>query len=326
MGERHIRVVRGLGHSLVGVCDVRPEALQQAEIGSGVPRTALFRDAEEMLRSTRPECVVVATTTPSHTQLTLLAVAMGARAILCEKPMATSLADCDRMIEECERHKVTLAVNHQMRFMEQYREPKRLLDLPDLGGVTSVSVVAGNFGLAMNGTHYFEMFRYITGEEPSRVTAWLTPIQSTRGAAFDDCAGAVRVETESGKRLYIETGADQGHGVTVVYCGRYGQIVVDELTGVIRVVAREAAMRDRPTWQYGCAAVAEELRVVPADSTAPTRQVLSALLRGEDVPDGRIGRMAVATLVAAYVSHDEGHRPVALADTADFRERSFRWA
>jgi hypothetical protein len=50
------------------------------------------------------------------------------------------------------------------------------------------------------------------------------------------------------------------------------------------------------------------------------------MLRGENIPDGRVGRAAVEVLVAAHVSHELGHRPVDLRSEALPRDRQFRWA
>src|SRR5947209_5488247 len=73
----------------------------------------------------------------------------GARFILGEKPLAASRADCDRMLAACRRHGVRLAVNHQMRFMEQYTEPKRLVQTEEFGGLSSVIVIAGSSSRAL---------------------------------------------------------------------------------------------------------------------------------------------------------------------------------
>src|SRR5262249_34359479 len=158
MGRRHVQVARDLGLDLVGVCDASPAALEATAAEAVLPREALFDDFRRLLEERRPECVIVATTAPAHAEYTCMAAEAGARFVLCEKPMAVSLAQCDGMLETCRARATQLAVNHQMRFMEQYTEPKRIVQSEAFGGLSSVTVVAGNFGLAMNGTHYFEMF------------------------------------------------------------------------------------------------------------------------------------------------------------------------
>jgi predicted dehydrogenase len=326
MGRRHLQVVRDLGLTLVGVSDANPEALSAAAAEQGLAPELLFADPGALL-ATRPECVVVATTADSHMDYVQHAARSGAGFVLCEKPMAVSLAQCDAMIEACRAAGTRLAVNHQMRYMEQYTLPREIAWSEELGGLTSVTVVAGNFGLGMNASHYFEMFRFMTGEDPATVTAWFSPgvLPNPRGARFEDRAGSVRVTTESGRRLYMELGSDQGHGVRVVYAGRHGQITVDELAGEMKVSARRPEDRALPTTRYGMPAVERSQRITPADAVAPSRAVLAALIGDAEIPDGRTGRLALAALVAAYESNERGHVPVAV-DVNLPRERVFPWA
>lgn len=327
MGVRHIQAARAVPMEVVGVCDRRPEALGEAAAAHGLSDRALFTDAAEMLAAARPECVIIATTAASHCALTCLAANAGARYILCEKPMATSLDDCQRMIDTCERVGASLAINHQMRFMPAYAEAKRVVDSEAFGGIGSISVVGGNGGLAMLGTHYFELLRFIAGEPAAEVSAWLAPdrVPNPRGVEFEDRAGSIRATTPGGKRLYLELGADQGHGLTIVYGGRYGQLVVDLLAGTMERSVRTAEHRSEPLTRYGLPAERERREIPPVDVVEPTRALLEALIDGGDYPTGHDGRAAVAGIVAAHLSHEEGHRPVAI-DGGLPVGRVFPWA
>jgi len=327
MGRRHIQVVRDLGLELVGVCDANPDALALAAKEQDVPPALHFTDASRLLKQTQPDCVIVATTAPSHCEYTCTAAEAGAKFILCEKPMAISLAECDQMLDVCARYGARLAINHQMRFMEQYTEPKRIINTDSFGGLASVSVRAGTFGLAMNGTHYFEMFRYMTDEAPANVIAWFSPgkVPNPRGIQYEDRAGAVRITTASGKRFYLETSYDQGHGITVVYAGRYGQIIVDELAGNMQWVEREEQYRNLPTTRYGMGSISHSQSIPPADVIEPSKAVLKALLEGNDYPTGQDGRQAVAVLVAAYISDEQGNRTVTIDNQLPI-QRVFPWA
>jgi hypothetical protein len=71
--------------------------------------------------------------------------------------------------------------------------------------------------------------------------------------------------------------------------------------------------------------VEQTQKIKPADSLAPSRAVLEALIHGGDAPSGEHGRLAVATLVAAHVSHETGHRPVRVDDNLP-ADRAFPWA
>lgn len=329
MGRRHIAVAKSLGLEIVGVADVSPESLRVAQQEQDVPSSVCSTDAKALLDEASADVVIIATTAPSHAELTCLAAERGARYILCEKPMAISLAQCDEMIDVCARHGTRLAINHQMRYMEQYTAVKEIVDSEAFGGLASVTVVAGNFGLAMNGSHYFEMFRFVTGERPSEVTAWLadTAVPNPRGPQYEDRSGAVRLTTPRGRRFYMDIGDDQGHGMQVIYAGRNGQVYVDELTGAMRVAVRESQYRELPTTRYGMPATIETRQITPADAIAPTRAVLAALLDGsDDIPSGEDGRLAVECLVAAHVSSECAHAPVSLAQRTLPADRTFPWA
>ncbi len=327
MGLRHLQVLRELKLDVVGIADIQQAAREKACAEFNVEAWAAFADAGEMIEKLKPELVVVATTAPAHARFVCLAAKNGARAILCEKPMAVSLAECDRMIEICRSIGATLAVNHQMRFMEQYTLAKEIVRDASFGGLASINVVAGNFGLANNGSHYFEMMRYVTDERPASVAAWFSDerVPNPRGPQFDDRGGCVRLTTASGVRFYMDAGTDQGHGMHVTYAGRNGRLDIDELAGRGKLVLRKPEHRLQPTTRYGMPWDERELVIAPADSVAPTRAVVSALLAGDDFPDGSIGRMAVEVLATAYVSHDQGGQTVRL-DGGLPRDRVFAWA
>src|ERR1700730_10382301 len=100
MGLRHLAIIRELGLELVGASDLLPQARANAA-AMGTATDRLFENPEHMLEALSPTCVVVASTAPSHCRLVRLAAQCGAKAILCEKPMAVSLAEADAMIETC---------------------------------------------------------------------------------------------------------------------------------------------------------------------------------------------------------------------------------
>lgn len=327
MGRRHMEVVRGLDLDLIGIADLSQDNLSAAGDALGLVSDRCFVDAARLF-DLKPELVVIATTAPSHLPYVVNAAKAGARFILCEKPMATSLADCDTMLAACAQTGTKLAVNHQMRFMDQYRITRDLVLSDAIGGLSSVTVIGGNFGMAMNGTHYFEMFRYLTGEPARDVAAWFSTetVPNPRGVEFQDRAGSIRVTTASGKRFYLDVGPDQGHGLQAIYAGPKGQIIVDELSGALRMTHRRAEDRALPTTRYGMPAEISQQEIRPADALTPTRDVLQSLLRGEDFPTGEEGRLAVATLVAGYVSNENEHRTVAVVDAQLPLERRFPWA
>lgn len=327
MGRRHLLVAKSMGFKLSGVYDPSPDSVRMAVEEFGLANEVTFDSAEDMLQSTRPDALVVASTAPSHCRYVCMAAAAGVRYVLCEKPMAISLEESDRMIAACARAGTVLAVNHQMQFMAQYTQVKQLVDSEPFGGLRSVTVVGSNFGLAMNGSHYFEMFRYLTDEQLATISFWGDPekVPNPRGPQYEDCSGQLRALSSSGIRMYMELGGDQYHGIQLIFGCRYGQIYLDDLTGHMRSVSRKAEFRELPSTRYGMPADDLVWQIAPADVIAPTEAVWKAMLEGESFPDGECGRHATQALVAANVSGELGGQPVRLDDPR-LLGRVFQWA
>lgn len=327
MGRRYIKVISQLGWDLVGIFDISQSSLKLAQDEHTLCDHLIFNDLDRFYSAAKPEYLIIATTADSHCALTCAAAERGVKYVLVEKPMGVSLEQCDRMIETCHRCGTKLAVNHQMRFMELYTEPKRLFGTEAYGGLASMTIVAGNLGFSMNGIHYFEAFRFLADEDPAEVTAWFSSevVANPRGASFQDRAGSIRVLTASGKRLYIEIGTDQGHGVSIIYACRNGMITVNELTGEMLLTERQEQYRTLPTTRYGMPAVNTRRSILPAELIDTSAAVIKALVSDVNSVSGEDGRRVIELLVAAYQSAEQGNVPVRLDGKLD-RNRVFPWA
>ena len=327
MGMRHIQAAQDLGMTLVGGADLSPQARATLTQDHGVPPEACLEDGLALLAAVRPEALVVATTAPSHANFVLAAIQAGVRHVLCEKPMASSIAEGEAMLAACAASGTRLAINHQMQFMDQYTRVRDLIGSDQMGPLASILVAGSNFGLAMNASHYFQMFRYITGTPVAEVQAWFEAdaLTNPRGAQFDDASGRVLARNAQGTTMFLDFSARAGWGVCVTYICRNGQITVDELRGEMRVVSRQAAHRDLPTTRYGMPVDVSEFPIPPADVVGPTAAVWDAMLAGRDYPDGAAGLHALRCLVAAHASHRTG-RAMALNDASLPVSEIFNWA
>lgn len=329
MGLSHLRAALNLGLQPAGICDLRPENLEKAAAQAGLsPKQCYSRPAELFAAYPGIDLVLIATTADSHRDLVEQAAASGAKAVLCEKPMATSVADCDAMIAACQASGTRLAINHQMRFMEQYTRIQCELQSARFGALASMNVVAGCFGLSMNGSHYCEALRWLSGSEIVSASAWFAPesLKNPRGEQFSDQAGEVRFETADGRRLMMSIGADQGHGMTVTYATRFGHIFVDELEGVYLATARKPEHQSLPVTRYGMPWDRWEVRFPQADNVGPTQAVIKALLDDKDYPDGMAGRNAVAAVSAAWQSAEQGGTPVRVGASPEYDKKRLPWA
>ncbi|EDQ34837.2 putative dehydrogenase [Hoeflea phototrophica DFL-43] len=329
MGRAHATALRELGVELTAICDSNLNALGELGDAFGVPNEMRFDSASRLFeRLGSVDIVSIATTAESHKNFTCLAAEAKCGAILCEKPMATSVKDCESMIAACAASGTKLAINHQMRFMDQYLVVKEAIKNGGLGKMASMTVVGGCFGFAMNGSHYIEAFRYLTGSEPEYATAWFSDatVPNPRGPHFFDQAGEIRIVGTDGQRLNLIIGPDQGHGMTVTYAGAYGHIFVDELQGEAIITTRKPEHRAMPATRYGMPWDRETIHFPQSDNVQPTKAVLAALAAGRNYPTGEDARLVVAALAACYKSAETGNVAVGLQTLDDFGSRTFPWA
>lgn len=124
---------------------------------------AVYTDYREMLDTERPDIVSVCTWHPFHAPMTIAAAARKPMAILCEKPMATSLGEAEEMTTACRRNGVKLALGFQRRFLPSWNKAKELVAAGAVGNPERVSHTRET-GLLNATSHGFDCMRYILGD------------------------------------------------------------------------------------------------------------------------------------------------------------------
>jgi len=87
-----------------------------------------YTDMEEMYRKEKLDAVVISTSPMVHLLHTKLAAERGIH-VFCEKPMATSLEDCDEMIEVTKKNNVKLLIAFKHRFSKAFYHMKQNMSL-----------------------------------------------------------------------------------------------------------------------------------------------------------------------------------------------------
>lgn len=122
-----------------------------------------FTDARQMLEKAKPDVVSVGVWHKGHAPMTIAAAAAGAKAVLCEKPMADSVGAAADMLMVCNRNGVKLVIGHQRRFLPAYTMAKNLIADGEIGDVRLITSIAGD-GLPNYASHQTDMFRYLLSD------------------------------------------------------------------------------------------------------------------------------------------------------------------
>ena len=113
---------------VVAVCDVRPEAV---EARSTAWKVAGYTSYETMLREEQLDAVCLFLPHDLHESFVCLA-AERRLPVFLEKPLATDLATCERMVDDCKRQGVLLMVAHNGLFHPAF---ERMVELVKLGAI-----------------------------------------------------------------------------------------------------------------------------------------------------------------------------------------------
>lgn len=123
-----------------------------------------------------------------HKEFTVRAAKAG-KHVICEKPMAVSVADCQEMIDACKKANTLLSIGYRLHFEPYNQEMMKLGQQKIYGALKEIDCangytwgnnttawrlkkdLAGGGGLMDMGVYAIQGARYTTGEEPIFVTA-----------------------------------------------------------------------------------------------------------------------------------------------------------
>jgi predicted dehydrogenase len=313
------------GADVVAIADPNPTALTARASDWRVERS--YHDYRELLASGEVEAVSICAPTFVHHPATLAAAAAGVH-VLCEKPLALSLAEADEMIAACQAAGVVLMVNHQLRSHAAGWHAKRLLEAGDLGTLSHLRLrqahdwggavtvgpsfatraVAGGGTLLDNGTHLFDLARYFGGEVSevfariaSRVYA--TEVEDTAHASLRFASGAIATVEVA----WTATGWEEGWWLY----GSRGSFEYTNRSG--SPIARHQHRTSTGT-SWGETDL-NEYRYAGDSAHARHVRAFLAAVRGEapNICSGQDGREAMRLVLTAYASA-ERNTPVAATE------------
>jgi myo-inositol 2-dehydrogenase/D-chiro-inositol 1-dehydrogenase len=204
--EIHLPALAGVTEiEVVALADPDPAALRRG-IGAA-PRALGVADPRALLEDESLDAVAICTPVGTHAELGSAALDAG-KHLFVEKPLALTLADCDRLIAQAAASSLVAQVGFQTRWHRFARRARALVAAGALGplelvrsGITSLwrevptwrqrRATGGGvvFEVAM---HHFDLWRFVLGTEVEEVTA------RTRSGAWEDESAAITARMSDG--------------------------------------------------------------------------------------------------------------------------------
>ena len=158
-----------------------------------------YESVEELLADPEIEAVSVCVANNAHAEVTIKALNAG-KHVLCEKPMATNIEDCEAMVQAAEKNGKYLMIDQNQRFAKAHLKAKELLEAGEIGKVLTFRTSFGHSGpetwsvdkgtgswffdkkraamgaMADLGVHKTDLIQYLTGSRVAETKAVITTL------------------------------------------------------------------------------------------------------------------------------------------------------
>ncbi|RLE07356.1 gfo/Idh/MocA family oxidoreductase [Candidatus Aerophobetes bacterium] len=240
MGQGHLRSIKEVQEAeLTAVSDVDAEINKKISEEYGVPG---FTNYEELLESKLVDAVLIATPHYFHPEIGIAAMRRGIHC-LSEKPIAVSVSDADRFVEEAQRSGVVFSVMYQQRTLPQVRLARKIMESGRLGQIRRTCMIEPNYrsqayydsatwratwkgeggGVLINQAPYGIDLFLLLGCMPSRVTAKVRT--RLHNIEVEDEATALLEYPNGAWGYYYTTTNEAPHTSFMEICGDNGKMV-----------------------------------------------------------------------------------------------------
>jgi len=249
------------GNELVGV--VSRDAGRAEQFARKFGARHAYTSYDDLLRN--PDVTVVAIHTPNsqHAEQAIAAARAG-KHVFCDKPMATSIEDAERIVAACESAGVKLAVNFHNRHMQCFNDAKRVIASGEIGKVTVVHIeaspgarpggrlstwrvdpaVAGLGTSYSIGVHVYDILRFILSSEVETVAALF---DTPRGVTEEVNLSTLKFLNGAIAHVSVHENAPFPHNDMVIY-GSQGRITGRGVTrsraaGVLEILTSDGKLQ-----------------------------------------------------------------------------------
>jgi predicted dehydrogenase len=244
--------------NVVGFLDIDSDTLKRWK--ARFPHAEVATDVRSLLAKTRPDLASVCTPNHVHCSLTLAALAAGCH-VLCEKPMAMTLAEAESM-ERARRKAGRLgAINFSYRNVAAFRFAREIIRSGELGRLQRMNVRylqsflgsgteyvwrndikrAGFGALGDLGVHMLDGIAFITELDPRRIVANKQTLIAPRRDPASGKPRKVTTDTNANWLVEYEGGAIGTFETSqVVPCyGNFFNIEISGDKGLLRVSSED---------------------------------------------------------------------------------------
>ena len=258
IGEDHVRRLTEViaGAKVVAVSDIDTARAERIAEQYG----ARFYDTgEAVIEAPEVDAVVIASWDPTHAQYVIAAIKTG-KFIFCEKPLATSADDCQKIIQaEIAAGKCLVQVGFMRRYDRGYRQIKSAIENGAIGAPLMLHCVHRNripgpnhateMSIKNSVIHELDVLRWLLGEDYKTAQVVMPKSSSLAKGGLRD-PQIVLLETQSGVRIDIESfvNCQYGYDVQCEVVGETGTVRLPDPANVVMRFSGARSCAIFPDW------------------------------------------------------------------------------
>ena len=295
---------------------ISDDEIKLTELGEKYVVEHRFQDYEEALASGTFDAVYIALPNNLHCEHTVRAAEAGIH-VLCEKPMAVTAAECEKMVHAVEAAGIRLMIAYRLHFeianlrAVEIANAGKLGDLRAFQSLFAIDVQPGNIRLEQElgggtlfdiGIYCINAARYIFRDEPLEVTAFSANNGEPRFAESDEMTGALLRFPQDRLAVFLSSfGAAEIGAYQIV--GTKGNLRVDPAYDYAGKLTHYLTIEGHTT----------KRSFAKRDQFAPQLSYFARCIREgrEPEPNGREGMLDVQIIEALYESARTG-QPIRL--------------
>lgn len=184
---------------LVGFYDINQQRAEELAKKYGAKA---YASVEELLANENIDAVSICVANHAHAEVTIKALEAG-KDVLCEKPMATTMEDCEAMVAAAKKTGMKLMIGQNQRLAKAHAKAKKLIDEGWIGKVLTFRTTFGHGGpetwsvdpgkntwffdktkaamgaMADLGIHKTDLIQFLLGQKVVKVSAEVTTLDKT---------------------------------------------------------------------------------------------------------------------------------------------------
>lgn len=228
----------------------------------------VYGSYEDMLKNPVIDAVSVCTANQFHAEISIKALNAG-KHVLCEKPMAVSLQECENMVKAAKDNNKILMIGHNQRFIKTHKKAKELLQQGEIGDILTFKTTFGHGGpetwsvdsgantwffnkemasmgaMADLGVHKTDLIQYLTKKRITKTYCSLNTLHKCKpdGEKIDVDDNAVCIYTLEGNIVGTMTASWTYYGEednsTILYGTKGIMKIYDEPAFSIKVIKKD---------------------------------------------------------------------------------------